>query len=285
VKTPMSLISIKRKVLPNILVYAFLIVFCFFIMIPFYWMLSTSFKPAGEIFILPFRWIPSKLEFGGYIKLFEYYNFHKYLWNTAWITLVNIVGYVVSSAMVAYAFATQKWKHKNKLFLLVLATMMLPKDVTFYPQFILFKYIGWFGTMNPLWALSFFADAYQIFLLRQFFLGISVELRDAAQIDGCNRFRIFLNIYLPLSKPALATSMIYVFMFHWNDFFRPLVYITREANRTATLALLYMRTPQDILTSMPSQIAGAILLAVPCVLLYYFCQRYFIAGIVYKGTK
>lgn len=283
--TSKALLNIKRRTLPNILTYAFLALFCFFIMIPFYWLLSTSFKSSGEIFILPFRWLPSNPDVSGYIKLFEYYDFHKYLWNTIWITLLNIIGYVSTSAMVAYAFATQRWKYKNKLFMLVLATMMLPKDVTFYPQFILFKYIGWFGTMYPLWALSFFADAYQIFLLRQFFLGISVELKDAAQIDGCNRFRIFWNIYLPLSKPALATSMIYVFMFHWNDFFRPLVYITREVNRTATLALLYMRTPQDILSSMPSQIAGAIVLAVPCVLLYYFCQRYFIAGIVYKGTK
>lgn len=274
-----------KKRLQSFLIYAFLCVMCFFIMIPFFCMLSTSFKPAGEIFLVPMRWLPSALDFSGYEKLFSYYHFEGYLWNTIWLTAVNIVGYVLSCSMVAYAFATQEWKHKNKLFLLVIATMMLPKDVTFYPQFVIFRMIGWYGTMNPLWVPAFFADAYQIFLLRQFFLGISVELKDAAQIDGCSRFRIFWNIYLPLSKPALATSAIYVFMFHWNDFFRPLVYITREENRTATLALLYMRTPQDILTSMPSQVAGAVILALPCVLIYYFCQRYFIAGMVYKGTK
>lgn len=276
--------SLRRR-LQALLIYAFLGVLCFFIMIPFFWLLSTSLKPAGEIFLVPMRWLPSALDFSGYAKLFSYYHFDGYLWNTIWLTAVNIVGYVLSCSMVAYAFATQEWKHKNKLFLLVIATMMLPKDVTFYPQFVIFRMIGWYGTMNPLWVPAFFADAYQIFLLRQFFLGISVELKDAAQIDGCSRLRIFWNIYLPLSKPALATSAIYVFMFHWNDFFRPLVYITREENRTATLALLYMRTPQDILTSMPSQVAGAVLLALPCVLIYYFCQRYFIAGMVYKGTK
>lgn len=275
----------SKKYLPTVLTYVFLSILCLFIMIPFFWMLSTSFKPAGEIFLVPMRWIPSELDVSGYEKLFSYYHFDRYLWNTVWLTLVNIIGYVGSCSMVAYAFATQEWKHKNKLFLVVIITMMLPKDVTFYPQFVIFRAINWYGTMNPLWVPAFFADAYQIFLLRQFFLGISVELKDAAQIDGCSRWRIFWNIYLPLSKPALATSAIYVFMYHWNDFFRPLVYITREESRTATLALMYMRTPQDVLTSMPSQVAGAVILAIPCVLIYYFCQRYFIAGIVYKGTK
>lgn len=284
-KKQMTLKRFMRKKLPTILIYLFLGILCTFIMLPFFWMLSTSFKPAGEIFLVPMRWLPTKLDTSGYEKLFSYYHFDRYLWNTTWLTAVNIIGYVGSCAMVAYAFATQEWKHKNKLFLLVIATMMLPKDVTFYPQFVIFRMIGWYGTMNPLWVPAFFADAYQIFLLRQFFLGISVELKDAAQIDGCSRWRIFWNIYLPLSKPALATSAIYVFMYHWNDFFRPLVYITREEMRTATLALMYMRTPQDVLTSMPSQIAGAVLLAIPCVIIYYFCQRYFIAGMVYKGTK
>jgi len=274
-----------RKYLGKIAVYLFLSVLCFGMLIPFFWMISTSLKKPGDIYLLPIKWIPDYLDFSAYTKLHTQFNFFLYLKNTVILTAVNIFGYVLSCAMVAYAFATQRWKHKNKLFLLIIATMMLPKDVTFYPQFIIFRMIGWYGTLKPLWVPAFFADAYQIFLLRQFFLGISSELRDAAEIDGCSRFRIFWNIYLPLSKPALATSAIYVFMYHWNDFFKPLIYITREQNRTATLALMYLRSTQDVMSSVPSQMAGAVVLALPCVLIYYFCQRYFIAGQVYKGTK
>ena len=132
---------------------------------------------------------------------------------------------------------------------------------------------------------SLFADAFQIFLLRQFFLGISNELSDAAKIDGCSRYRIFWNIYLPLSKPVLATSAIYVFMYHWNDFFKPLIYITRETNRTAALALMYLRSSKEVMSLMPVQMAASVVLALPCILIYYFCQRFFIAGMVYKGVK
>lgn len=281
----MKIKHLKKK-WGNFILYPVLITLCMMMLLPFFWMISTSFKPAGEIYLLPIRWLPSKLDFTAYKKLFIDFSFGHYMWNTAWITAVNIFGYVTTCALVAYGFATQEYKHKNKLFLIVVATMMLPKDVTFYPQFIIFRMIGFYGTMLPLWVPAFFGDAFQIFLIRQFFMGISFELNEAAKIDGCSRFRIFWNIYLPLSKPALATSAIFVFMYHWNDFFKPLIYITREGNRTATLALMYLRSTQDVMSSVPSQMAGAVMLALPCVLIYYFCQRYFIAGmVVYKGNK
>lgn len=276
---------VRRHVLLKIPVYVILLLGGVFMLLPFFWMLSTSLKQSGEIYLVPIQWLPSRLDFDAYYKLFTSWNFGRYMFNTAWLTAVNILGYVLSCAMVAYGFATCRWKHKNKLFLLVIATMMLPKDVTFYPQFILFRIIGWYGTMLPLWVPAFFGDAFQIFLIRQFFLGISGELSEAARIDGCGRFRVFWSIYLPNSKPVLATSAIYVFMYHWNDFFKPLIYITHEGNRTATLALSYLRASRDVMTSMPTQMAGAVMLALPCVLIYYFCQRFFIAGMVYKGVK
>jgi multiple sugar transport system permease protein len=275
----------NRKIISRVMIYTVLVLCGAAMILPFFWMLSTSLKQPEEIYILPIQWLPKNADLEAYSRLFGEFEFGTYLYNTVWLTTVNIVGYVLSCSMVAYGFVTQRWRHKDKLFVFVLATMMLPKDVVFYPQFILFKMIGWYGTMLPLWVPAFFGDAFQIFLLRQFFLGISNELSDAAKIDGCSRYRIYFNIYLPLSKPVLATSAIYVFMYHWNDFFKPLIYITREANRTAALALMYLRSSKEVLTLMPVQMAASVVLALPCILIYYFCQRFFIAGMVYKGIK
>lgn len=274
-----------RTAVKNALIYLVLIAGSAAVLVPFFWMLTTSFKQPSEVLKLPIQWIPPHPTMNGYITAFVEFEFGHYLLNTVWLTSVNIVGYLLSCALVAYGFATQRWKHKSKLFMFVLGTMMLPKEVTFYPQFILFKYIGWYGSMLPLWVPAFFADAFQIFLMRQFFLGVSTELAEAAKIDGCSRFRVFWNIYLPLSKPVLATSAIYIFMYHWNDFFKPLVYITKEQFRTASLALMYLKSTQDVLSFMPAQMAASVVLALPCVLIYYFAQRYFIAGMVYKGVK
>ncbi|MDD3410661.1 MAG: carbohydrate ABC transporter permease [Eubacteriales bacterium] len=284
-KRKMTARYFRQSVRPRLILYPVLILLSAMMLLPFFWMITSSFKNAGEIYLYPIQWLPSKLDWGAYRQLFEDFSFGTYLWNTVWLTGVNIIGYVLTCAMAAFGFATQEWKHKNKLFFIVLITMMLPKDVTFYPQFIIFRLIGWYGTMTPLWLPAFFADAFQIFLIRQFFMGISYELNEAAKIDGCSRYRIFFQIYLPLSKPVLATSAIYVFMYHWNDFFKPLIYITRENGRTATLALMYLRSTQDVMSSVPAQMAGAVVLALPCVIIYYFCQRYFIAGSVYKGVK
>ncbi|MDR2303528.1 MAG: carbohydrate ABC transporter permease [Treponema sp.] len=218
-------------------------------------------------------------------RLFFDFKFQKYIVNSVWLTSVNLIGYLGSCTLVAYAFAAQKWKYKNQLFILVLATMMLPKEVIFYPRFILFKTLGLYGTMTPLWISSIFADAFQIFLLRQFFLTIPTELGEAAKIDGCSRFRIFWNIYIPLSKAALASSAIYIFMFHWNDFFGPLIYITKEANRTSALALMYLTDSREMQTGIPVQMCAALITALPCLILYYFCQQYFVAGLVNKGVE
>ncbi|MCI8441648.1 MAG: carbohydrate ABC transporter permease [Provencibacterium sp.] len=262
----------------KLLIYAVLALGSLLMLLPFFWMVSTAFKKSGAVFIQPIQWIPKEPTLDNFKKLFIDFQFQNYIGNTVWLTAVNMAGYMVSCALVAYGFATQRYKHKNALFLLVLATMMLPKEVIFYPRFILFKYLGLYGTMAPLWLPAFFGDAFQIFLMRQFFMGIPTELGEAAKIDGCSRLRIFGKIYLPLSKPVMATSAIYIFMFHWNDFFGPLIYITKESNRTAALALMYLKSSFYVQSLMPTQMCGAIVTAMPCLLLYYFCQRYFVAG-------
>jgi ABC-type glycerol-3-phosphate transport system permease component len=252
---------------------------------PFFWQLSTAFKKPGAVFLIPVQWIPREPTLDNFRRLFLEYGFLGYIFNSAWLTAVNLFGYLASCTLVAYAFATQRWKYKNQLFILVLATMMLPKEVVFYPRFILFKTLGLYGTMTPLWISSFFADAFQIFLLRQFFMGIPGELGEAAKIDGCSAFRIFWNIYLPLSKPALVSSAIFIFMFHWNDFFGPLIYITREASRTSALALMYLKNAREMQSTIPVQMSAALITAIPCLVLYYFCQQYFVAGLVNRGVE
>jgi ABC-type glycerol-3-phosphate transport system permease component len=269
----------------RVLIYLVLIAGSTGFLFPFFWQLSTAFKKPGAVFLVPVQWVPREPTLDNFRRLFLEYGFQRYIFNSVWLTAINLFGYLASCTLVAYAFATQKWKYKNQLFILVLATMMLPKEVVFYPRFILFKTLGLYGTMTPLWISSFFADAFQIFLLRQFFLGIPGELGEAARIDGCSRFRIFWNIYLPLSKPAIASSAIYIFMFHWNDFFGPLIYITKEINRTSALALMYLKNAREMQSTIPVQMSAALITAIPCLLLYYFCQQYFVQGLVNKGVE
>lgn len=274
-----------KKIIKYVCLYGTLIIGSVAMLLPFFWMIVTSLKQPNEVFTVPIQWMPKIPGFNAYTKAFVDFNFGHYILNTVWLTAINMAGYLLTCSLTAYGFATQRWKHKEKLFLLVLATMMLPKEVIFYPQFILFKYLGFYGTMLPLWLPAFFGDAFQIFMIRQFFLGISSELAESAKIDGCSRFRVFWNIYLPLSKPILATSAIYIFMHHWNDFFKPLMYITKEANRTASLALMYLKSTKDVMSFMPTQMAASVVLALPCVIIYYLAQKYFISGMVYKGVK
>jgi ABC-type glycerol-3-phosphate transport system permease component len=270
----------------KIIIYVLLIAGSVNFLAPFFWMVSSAFKKSGSVYILPIQWIPKEPVLVNFVDLFVKYGFHKYIFNSVWITAINLLGYLGSCTLVAYAFATQRWKYKNQLFMLVLATMMLPKEVIFYPRFILFRTVGLYGTSLPLWLPSFFGDAFQIFLLRQFFLGVPTELGEAARIDGCGRFRTFLNIYLPLTKPALASSAIFIFMFHWNDFFGPLIYITKETMRTSALALMYLKSEYNTVNTMiPIQMSAALITAIPCLLLYYLAQQYFVAGLVNKGVE
>ena len=277
VKTTNTIITVTK--------YCVLILWAAFVLLPFFWVISSSLKDPTNVFRIPIQWIPIPADFNNFVRVFTEFQFHRYIFNSAWLTTINIIGFVISCTLVAYAFATQQWTHKNKLFLLVLATMMLPREVIFYPRFILFRYLGWYGTMLPLWVPSLFADAFLIFLLRQFFLSVPTALGEAATIDGCNRLQVFTKIYLPLSKPAMASAAIFVFMFHWNDFFGPLIFITQASLRTAALALFYLRGSMEIASLLPVQMAAALITSIPCIMVFAFLQRYFIAGIVIKGVE
>jgi len=261
-----------------------LILFAAFFIIPFLWIISTSLKGDTQIFTIPPQWIPETFHWDNYIKVFERIPFLIFLKNSLFISAVTIAGTVLSSSIVAYSFACLNWPGKNALFIIVLATMMLPGQVIMIPVFVLFKELGWLNTYLPLTVPSFFGGgAFSIFLFRQFFLSIPKDLLDSARIDGCSEFRIYWSIVLPLAKPALATVSILTFMFTWNDFIGPLIYLSDRLKGTLALGL-GMFAGQHV-TEWSLLMAASVLMMLPMLLLFFFFQKYFIQGFTMSGLK
>jgi len=257
------------------------------VMIPFGWMVSTSFKPLSQTFEFPPTWIPRPIRWQNYIEGWNYMPFTLYLRNTLIITALGMLAQVGVSSLVGYAFARMRAPGRDFLFLLVLSRLMLPAQVTMIPNFILFKELGWVNTFKPLIVpLYFGGGAFPIFLLRQFYMTLPLELDDAARIDGCGRFGIFWRIILPLSKPALGTVAIFSFFWRWNDFMEPLIYLKSPRLRTLALALAFFRDETGQ-TMVPWNLlmAVSLLIALPCLLVFFFFQRSFVEGIALTGIK
>ncbi len=274
----------RNKLYRKITVYAALALVSLVLILPFLWIISTSLKGDEDIFTTPPQWIPTDLRWENYSDVFERMPYLIYFRNSVFVTVMTIIGVVLSSSLVAYAFACLRWPGRNALFIFVLATMMLPMQVTMIPMFVLFKELGWLNTYKPLIVPAFFGGgAFNIFLLRQFFLTIPKELFEAARIDGCSEFRIYWNIVLPLAKPALATVAILTFMFSWNDFLGPLIYLSDQLKGTLALGLaLFVGQHQ---TEWGMLMAASVLMMLPMVLIFFFFQRYFIKGFVMSGIK
>jgi multiple sugar transport system permease protein len=201
--------------------------------------------------------------------------------NTLIIAIMSVIGTVLSSSLVAYGFARVKWPGRDWVFGLVLATMMLPGAVTMMPQFLIFRQLHWIDTLFPLWVPSFFASAFNVFFLRQFFLGIPAELEDAARIDGCGYFRTWWNVMLPLVKPALAAVAITTFLGSWKDFMGPLIYISSPEKLTLAYGLQLYNSSHG---GEPGYLmAATTMVIVPVMLLFFFTQRYFTQGIALSG--
>ncbi len=274
----------RGKLFGDTVTYVIIIFFSCIILVPVFWMLSTALKENSEVFLFPPKWLPSTLNWDNFPKALKFLPFAQYFANTALITFASMAGQLVSSPVVAYAFARLRARNKEAIFMLILATMMLPWQVTMIPLFLMYKSFSLVDTFVPLILPNFFGSAFYIFLLRQFFLTISPEFGDAAKIDGCGYFQTFTRIYLPLSKPALATVAIFTFMGNWNDFMGPLIYLNKTENWTLTLGLsrftgMYGTTAWNLL------MAASLVTVMPCILLFFFAQRYFIQGIVITGLK
>jgi len=226
----------------KIIIHVVLIVGLLVSLMPFLWMLSTSLKEPGEVMLYPPKWIPAIFQWNNYIEIWSIIPLGTFIKNTVIVTIMCMMGELLTASMVAFAFARLRFRGNNFLFWLVLSSMMLPGQVTMIPIFILFKTLGWVDTLKPLIVPSFLGGgAFYIFLLRQFFTSIPKELDEAAKLDGCSPLRIYWHIILPLSKPALATVAVFSFIAHWNDFMTPLIYLNSIEKQTLAIGLKWFQ--------------------------------------------
>jgi multiple sugar transport system permease protein len=279
--------STTAKAVSYLLLIAGSILFLF----PLAWMLSTSLKPIEETMRTPPVWIPSTLQWHNYWDAIKYGSdtlgyipFLRYTINTLYLAILGVIGTVLSNAIVAYGFARIDWKGRDTVFAIALATMMVPFPVTMVAVFAIFKELGWIGTFKPLWVPAFFGSAFNIFLLRQFFLTIPKELSDAARIDGCTEWGIFRHVILPLSKPALAVVALFHFLYAWNDFLGPLIYLTDQKMFTLSLGLQSYQSRHGG-TEWHMLMAASSIVVLPMIVLFFFTQRQFIQGITMTGLK
>jgi ABC-type glycerol-3-phosphate transport system permease component len=273
---------LQQKFIHRLAVYFMLVSGSIVFLLPFFWMVSTSLKPDEQMF--SGRWIPDPIRWQNYPDALSAIPFVKYLKNTLFITFWGIIGTVLSSAIVGYSFARLKWPGRDTLFVVLLATMMIPPQVTMVPVFMLMRNLGWFNTFLPLTVPPFLGGStFFIFLMRQFFLTLPVDLEDAARVDGCGVLRTFWIIMLPQVKPALATVGIFTFMSSWNDFMGPLIYLAEEDKYTLALGLQSFLT--ENLAVWNHLMAFSTVLLIPLLILFFVAQRYFIEGITLTGMK
>ena len=250
---------------------------------PIYWMVITSLKTLWEVFQIPPLWWPPQLRWSNYPDALNVFPFVKYATNTLRIAVPVAVGTTISSAVVAYGFSRLRWPGRDAVFYLVLATLMIPTWVTLVPLYILFNDIGWVNTYRPLVVPSFFGDAFSIFLLRQFFLRQPQDLIDAARVDGASHLRIFLQIILPLSKPALAVVALFAFINAWTDFFNPLIYLSNPDKYTLQLGLFNFFSQHFV--NWPGFMAASVVVLLPIAILFFLTQKTFIEGITFTGLR
>ena len=251
-------------------------------LIPFIWMISTSLMNELEVYQFPPRFLPSTWKWSNFIEALTLQPFGRFFLNTAIVAGVSVLGQLLFCSMAAYAFARLRFKGRDKIFGLYLATMMIPAIVTIIPAFLIINMFGW---MNTYWALftPTLSSVWGIFLLRQFFQTIPKDLEDAARVDGASEFTIFWKIILPLSKPALATLAIFSFMGSWKDFLWPLIVTNRMDMRTVEVGIANFSNLYS--TDWPHQMAAAIVVMLPIVVVFFIAQKYFVRGITLTGMK
>ena len=267
----------------KLILYGILIVIALCFLIPFAFMFLGSFKGASELFQVPFRWLPERWSFDNYQAMLNQIPFLRYLKNTLIVVFFNIFGSLISCSLIAYGFSRLNWKGRDKVFVLVLITMILPYQVTLVPLFILYTQLGWTGTFLPLTVTAFFGNPFYIFLLRQFYLAVPMELTYAARVDGASEIRIYGSIVLPLVKPALATVAIFAFIRSWHDFVGPLVFLANDKLYTLSLAASMIHTERDPKWNI--LFALGVVMVVPVLLIFFLLQKYFIQGISMTGIK
>jgi ABC-type glycerol-3-phosphate transport system permease component len=270
----------------KILGYIVLVMVTFMMVIPFIWMISTSLRPSGSAFSYPPQLFPEQIVFESYELLFTRVPFGRYFINTLIVTVFTVLGQLIITSMAAYGFARLKFIGRDTLFLLYLATMMIPYQVTLIPLFLIVFGFGWINTYQGL-IIPAISSVFGIFLLRQSFLGVPKDYQDAARIDGANDWTIYWSIFLPLNGPALATLGVFAFMGTWTDLLWPLLIARTPEMRTLELGLAYFNASTTAFrqTNWPLLMAASVIVMLPVLLIYIFAQRYFVQGIALSGVK
>lgn len=272
----------RRRLVGDVVAFALLTLGALCMTGPFVWMISTSLKPLAQQYDM--RLIPETLTFENYPRLFEIIPIHRQLWNSFFIAAVSTFGQLLTCSMAGFIFAVVRFPFRNTIFVILLVTLMVPAQITVIPQFIVFRFLGLYGTQAPLYLPAFLGGAFGTFLMRQYFLTIPSELAEAARIDGASLARIFFTIYLPLAKPALAAFAIFAFMFSWNDLFNALIYLpSNMETTTVTVGLALFQT--QYAGQWPLMMTASLLAVAPIIIFFFFAQKYFIAGISMSGLK
>jgi ABC-type glycerol-3-phosphate transport system permease component len=254
-------------------------------LLPFLWLVSSSFKAANKIYVFPPQFIPDPFRWQNYIEVFSAVPVLLYTQNTLLITILATIGTVFSSVVAGYAFARLRFKGRDTIFSVLLATLMLPYVVIMIPIYVMFSKIGWVNTLLPLIVPAYFGDAFFIFLLRQFFRTIPMELEDAARIDGASRPRVLFQIMAPLARPAIIVVTIQSILGEWNAFMQPLIFLTKRNVWTLALGLNSLQRFETGRDWTHYMMVLGVFMVIPVVIMYFLAQREFIQGIVLTGMK
>jgi multiple sugar transport system permease protein len=263
--------------------YMILIGLSFVVLLPFFWMVSTSLKTKATMWQFPPQWIPDSPRWSNYVDAFSFAPFSTYIMNTLTIELFVILGQVVSCTIVAYGFSRFRFRGREVLFMIMLATMLIPDQVTMIPLFLMFSKFGWVDTYLPLTVPMFFGNAFFVFLMRQYMLTIPKDLDEAAKIDGANSFQILWKVLVPLLRPSMTIIVVFTFSNVYNDFMGPLIYLNSPEKFTLAVGLA------NFVSSRGSEwnllMAASTVTLLPLLILYYFAQRNLIGGVASMGIK
>ena len=275
-----------KKNMSVLLWYILMTALAAFFLLPIIWMFFTAFMTPPQTAAYPPKWIPNPWSIQAFVIGFGTIKILRSVGNTVYITLMCVIGNLLSSSLVAFGFARLNARYKNQLFMILLGTMMIPGTVTLIPTYVLYARLGLINTFAPLIIPAFLGgSAFSIFLLRQFFQTLPRDLAESAMIDGCSWFKIYLNIYLPNTKPALIVVMIFTFVGSWNDFFGPMIFLLDPAKYTLAVFLSLLRNQFGTASNLPTVMAMSLLSVTPIIALFFFAQKYFVQGIVTTGLK
>jgi multiple sugar transport system permease protein len=274
-----------RRYAANAVVLVALVAGALTMVVPFIWMVSTSLKQAKFVYQYPPQWIPDPVDWANYAEIWNIVPLGRGLLNSVIVAVIVVVVGSFSSTMAAFAFAKLNFPHKDKLFLALLATTMVPLVVILIPQFLIYAQLDWIDTLLPLIVPASLGNVLMIFFLRQYMTGLSSELLDAAKIDGAGYFRIYWSIFLPLCKPAIAANVIIVFMLTWNDYINPLIFTNSPENSTVQLVIASLQSYYAEQTDFPIIMAASVIAVLPVLTVFIVLQRYFVDSFALSGIK